>query len=485
MNNLLQKNYPFLILIILVFITRFAFLSYPAEVVFDEVHFGKYVSAYFTHEYYFDIHPPLGKMLIAGFAKISGFSAGFDFNQIGENFDAKDLFILRFLPALLGSLIPLLIYLFLKKMGLSTKTTFLGAFMIIFDNALLTQSKFILLDIFLLFFGFSSLYFFLKSRKENTTKKSLLLFLTSIILATFSLSIKWTGLSFLGIITLVFLIDSFIKFFQFKFFQAEISLKAKLFNWVNFKEAIIKLFILILIPFIIYYLIFWLHFQILYKSGQGDAFMSSQFQKTLIGNKIQQNELPLSNWQKFIELNKSMYQYNVLIKATHPDSSKWYQWPIDQKPIWYWTKNENNKVANIYLFGNPVIWWTVLAGVIFSLFAVFLKKIRQKLPPVFFILLLGYFANILPYILIKRVAFLFHYLPSFILGILIISILYEKIFAPFLINKISKKYELLFYSGFLLLCFLVFIILLPLNYGFFIPSSGVLHDFYNNFIKFL
>ena len=33
-----------------------------------------------------------------------------------------------------------------------------------------------------------------------------------------------------------------------------------------------------------------------------------------------------------------MYFYNSTLKATHPYSSKWYQWPLNKRPIWYWSK---------------------------------------------------------------------------------------------------------------------------------------------------
>ena len=54
---MLKKSWPFLLLAVLSFTVHFAFLSYPAQVVFDEVHFGKFVAGYFTHQYFFDIHP--------------------------------------------------------------------------------------------------------------------------------------------------------------------------------------------------------------------------------------------------------------------------------------------------------------------------------------------------------------------------------------------------------------------------------------------
>jgi len=96
-----KKSWPFLLLAVLSFTIHFAFLSYPAQVVFDEVHFGKFVAGYFTHQYYFDIHPPLGKLLIAGIAKIAGVNPVFGFEKIGDNIPGATLFWLRFLPAFL------------------------------------------------------------------------------------------------------------------------------------------------------------------------------------------------------------------------------------------------------------------------------------------------------------------------------------------------------------------------------------------------
>ena len=108
MTCFLKSFWPFILLIILSFSLHFAFLSYPAQVVFDETHFGKFVAAYFTGQYYFDIHPPLGKLLIAGFAKLNGLNpASFGFEHIGQAGAEKMFFILRFLPALFGSLFPL------------------------------------------------------------------------------------------------------------------------------------------------------------------------------------------------------------------------------------------------------------------------------------------------------------------------------------------------------------------------------------------
>ena len=360
----LRKNLPLFILLIFAFSTRFLFLSYPAEVVFDEVHFGKFVSAYSTGKYYFDIHPPLGKLMIAGFAKIFGFQGNFDpstssgqvFAKIGEVLDEKSLFILRFLPALTGALFVLLIYLLILAFAASRKIAFFGAFLILFDNAFLVESKFILVDTFLLFFGFLSFYLFVLARKQTLLRHQMLFYSSSAISVGLTFSIKWTGLSFLPIY-LLFIVWSLFKNFK-------------------FREFFLKLAIFTIIPFFIYISIFAIHFELLPKSGPGNNFMSPSFQKTLQENSVSQDIKPLGFWGKFTELNKVMFLASATLKTGHQDASKWYQWPFDKKPIWYWTHSTSsgqaqNQVANIYLLGNPMVWWSVTVSFLLILLSLF------------------------------------------------------------------------------------------------------------------
>ena len=59
------------------FCLHFVALAYPREVIFDEVHFGKFVTAYCcTGERFFDIHPPHAKLLVAGVAWVGGYRGG-------------------------------------------------------------------------------------------------------------------------------------------------------------------------------------------------------------------------------------------------------------------------------------------------------------------------------------------------------------------------------------------------------------------------
>jgi dolichyl-phosphate-mannose-protein mannosyltransferase len=448
----MKKCIPLIVLLVLSLFVHFFFLSHPAEVVFDEVHFGKFVSAYFTHAYYFDIHPPLGKLLIAGFAKIFGYQGNLDFLQIGEAFSAHALFVLRFLPALFGALLPLLVYKLFGTFGISKKTAFLGGLLVIFDNALLVQSKFILVDIFFILFGITSLYFYFFAKNSGSFPR----YIFSAIFAGLALSVKWTALSFLGIIFVVI----FAEFLKNK--NSVILLK--------------KFAIFCSIPFFIYIFSFAVHFSLLGKTGAGDAFMSQAFQKTLEGNKIGTDVRSLSFWGKFIELNKAMYIYNASITAKHQDGSKFYEWPLMKKPIWYWAKNFEGKFSNIYLLPNPVVWIAAGFSIILSIILLTISKFRKRLQPWIYLFVLGYFVNILPFILVGRVTFLYHYLPSLIFGILMVCLIWDKVLPD---NKISK----FFYIFFIFLIFIAFFVLSPLSYGF--SVSAGMHKFYDILVAIL
>jgi len=462
MKNIIKKSWPFLVLAVLAFIVHFVFLSHPAQVVFDEVHFGKFVGAYFTGKYYFDIHPPLGKLMIAGFAKLADVNPAFDFDHIGEAIPSNVLFSLRFLPAFFGAIFVLSIAWLAYLISRSKITALIAGFLILIDNAILVQSKFILVDIFLLFFeALTFCFFFLYQRQKTFSAKWFIYLILTGISFGLAISIKWTGLATIGIIGLVLLAKFFSKKLtgyltgqsnSWSIDQLKKNLRQKLL------ESAADFIVIASLGFIIYTLPFAVHFNLLTKPGPGDAFMNWEFQQELKYGRANISP-PLSFWQKFIELNKTMYKANAGITATHPYSSRWYGWPLDNKPVYYWhgstPDNPNFASAAIYLIGNPLLWGLCTTIIIIFLFKLLTKKSRQNLSPAAYILLLGYFANLLPFIFIKRVAFLYHYLPSLVFAILLTSL--------FLTSLWPKKKLVLF--SILGAILVVFLILTPLSYG--------------------
>ena len=147
--------------------TRMLRLESPNNVVFDEMHYGKYASLYLKNTFFFDSNPPLGKMIIAFAGYLAGFDGKFSFDKIGQEypheiplFALRLVFVLlifffvsssisRFVPALCGSLLTPTVYLIMTELGLSYYAGGLAAFMVLFGKTLETL-LFIIVDLILL-----------------------------------------------------------------------------------------------------------------------------------------------------------------------------------------------------------------------------------------------------------------------------------------------------------------------------------------------
>jgi hypothetical protein len=64
-----------LTLFVLACITRYYGIWYPNSIVFDEIHFGGFVRDYDIGTYFFDIHPPLGKLTLLWLGNLLGYDA--------------------------------------------------------------------------------------------------------------------------------------------------------------------------------------------------------------------------------------------------------------------------------------------------------------------------------------------------------------------------------------------------------------------------
>ncbi len=406
-----------LVLIILATATRFFLFGYPKQIVFDEVYFAQFVSHYFDQSYYFDIHPPLAKLIMAGVASLAGKHPSITFQYTADGTPYTDNFyvLLRGIVSVFGIFLPLVLYAFLKKLFKNRWIAFIGGLLVIFDNALLAQSRFVLTDMFLLVFGIAGLWGILAYREaEPHTRKRISAFILGSLGLAAAASVKWTGLVFSGVAGYIFLYDAIVQK-----------------TWKMFFKRIIGLGAII---FVVYTSIMTYNLSLLPYSGPGDDFMSPAFQKTLIGTADSLNPAihPLSLPQKLIELNKEMYTASSGITATHPYGSKWYTWPFMVRPIYLWNEQFTTDImARIYLLGNPAIWWlgtlTMAIASIWVLGTLFKKKKHETFFAIS-ILVVGFWGNLLPYIFITRVAFLYHYFPSLLMAIGVLSFMLWRTF---------------------------------------------------------
>ncbi len=413
-------------------------LGVPREVIFDEVHFGKFVTAYCcTHERFFDIHPPHGKLLIAGTARILGYKGGFDFDHIGEPYGAVSPLPLRFFSALMGILLPLIFYAFLRQLRVSQLFSFLGGLAIVFDNAILVQTRIIALDGLLLAATFGALAAYLLADRFSGWK-TWLMFISSGALAGIAAGTKFTGLAalaLLGVLVFVRVCSTF--------FPRILHLRGVTEGYSSeVGRGFLRGLVIFLAAFIIYIAGWWLHFACLTQPGPGDAW-----------------GVPSGNfWQDTVKLHKTMLSANYNLTATHPDESPWWSWPVMLTSIFYWSGTSGEV---IYFLGNPVVWWGTTVLFLWAFFLARREVWRRGWIP-----LAGFLVAMLPLIRVPRALFLYHYLTPLLFSLAFGLVWLDQVTR----NKKKEIRKKIVVAGAVLLVG-GFVLFSPLTYGFQVSSA--------------
>ncbi|XP_076220621.1 protein O-mannosyltransferase rt isoform X2 [Nomia melanderi] len=265
-----------IILLISGIVTRLYRLEEPRSIVFDELHYGKYVGLYMRRTFFFDSHPPFGKQLISVIAYLAGFDGQFKFDTIGSSYaDNVPLFALRLVPALCGSFLIPTAYHLILELGLKQWTAALAGILLLFDNALLTQSRFILMESILMQFSLFGLICIMKFRKVMDQPMTLSWWIwlsLGIANLTCALCVKYVGLY--SLILALFLIASD--------YWTLIPRKS-LSSTVLYIHLIIRIIVIVGVICTVYLTIFYIHLSILSKAGPHDSVMTSAFQASLEG----------------------------------------------------------------------------------------------------------------------------------------------------------------------------------------------------------
>ncbi|KAK8200760.1 Dolichyl-phosphate-mannose--protein mannosyltransferase 2 [Zalaria obscura] len=283
-NSLLQTldSYePFIAPIVftaLAFFTRMWKIGLSNIVTWDEAHFGKFGSHYLKREFYFDVHPPLGKMLVGLSGWLANYNGSFEFKS-GETYpEDLNYTFMRVFNAAFGALCVPLAYYTARELNFRRQTVWLITMMVLFENSYTTISRFILLDSMLLFFTFTTVLCwarFHKLQKESFGVQWFLwLVLTGLSIGCVC-SVKWVGMFGTALVGLYTIEDLWNKFGDLRIKKVELG-----------AHLGFRVIGLIVIPMIVYMFSFWLHFLILENSGPGDAQMSSLFQANLKGTEV-------------------------------------------------------------------------------------------------------------------------------------------------------------------------------------------------------
>jgi dolichyl-phosphate-mannose-protein mannosyltransferase len=427
---------PLLILLLLSAAVRLPGLSHPGSVVFDEVHFGSFASAYCcNHEYFFDPHPPHAKLLIAGVARLLGYRGGPAFDHIGESYGEISPVPLRLAPALAGTLLPLIIFGVLRQLGADRAAAFFGGLLLVFDNALTIHTRIIGLDTILLAATFGALSLYLAAEQATTARRRVLLSFLAGCAAGLAAGTKFTGLAIIGLIGLCLVLR---------------ILPGK--NRAGIGQTLGQAGGLLAGATLVYLMGWALHFALLSKPGPGDIWG------------VPTGKLATD----IIQIHGKMFSAHANLSESHPYGSPWWSWPLMRRPVYFW--NAPDAGARMYAVGNPVVWWggtlmfvVVLVNLLLARVTDFASQaIAGRQRPRFWLPIVAFVAAYAPLADVSRVLFMYHYFTPLIFSLMLVVLWLD--YAGWTHGDSLLRQRASYYLVIAALV-LSFVLLTPLTYG--------------------
>lgn len=340
---------------------------------FDEIYHGR-TGYEFVHKLsvYETTHPPLGKDFIALGILIFGMT-GFGW---------------RFFGTLCGGLMLPVLYLLVRRLSRSRGIAAFAGALLAFDFMRYSQSRIATIDSYVVLFILLSglcMVWYCQSVLEKGVCRSVLPMALGGVAFGLGAAAKWTGLyAGVGLAILYFAVLWLRRRQKQPGFGREVTVA--LAGGVAFY---------VVVPFAIYlasYLPYWLR-----DPG-----------------------FDLSAWW---QCQVTMFNYHTTLEATHPYQSAWYTWPVDWRPVWYYYRSENGLYASISGMINPLVCWLSTAAVIYT----GVQAVRRKASAAQLAALLLYFTQLLPWVLVERCTFLYHYFPSLVFAIALLALAVEQL----------------------------------------------------------
>ncbi|ODV83334.1 glycosyltransferase family 39 protein [[Candida] arabinofermentans NRRL YB-2248] len=262
--------------------SRLALIDFPSSVVSDELRLGSLINAYIRGEYFVDSHPPLVKLIYSAVAQLLHYNGSFPFTQVGQSYTIgySELLVpyvaLRGVSAFCGVGLTLLTYKILRTCGVRHYVALFGGFLTTFENSLITQSRFFLLDAPTLFFMSMAVSMIKTTDVSKTFSKSWFKAVIGGGLGiAFTISSKWIGFYLMIWVGIVVLKRVWLMI-------GDLSLS----RGFIIKYSITKLIVWVIMPSIVYLSIFAIHVSLLPFVGPGYHFMTPEYQHSLIGNHL-------------------------------------------------------------------------------------------------------------------------------------------------------------------------------------------------------
>ena len=370
--------------------------TYENSMYFDEIYHARtgyeHAHSLYTYE---TTHPPLGKVFMSWCIDLMGMTP----------------FAWRFAGTVTGILMIPAIYLLAMQLMKRTRWASLSALLLTADCMHFTQTRIATIDSFpvlfmMVMFLFMARWMQMSFYHQKLWKTLVPLFFSGVFMGL-AIASKWIGCyGAVGLAVLFF--SRFITLYKQSVYAKRYRNEDPAFaraadsfvqNGAATLAACVVFFVIV--PLAIYCLSY-----IPYLSASGEV------------------KLNLKTFERIWNAQVTMFEYHKNLVATHYFSSPWYEWPLIIKPMWYYSAAfpAMGKASTIMAFGNPAVWWT---GLVAILFVLGYSAYRNALPMLRVtcgrddaydrampVIAVGFLSAYLPWVLVSRLTFIYHYFAS-------------------------------------------------------------------------
>lgn len=346
---------------------------------FDEIYHARTAYEFIHHlDIYEWTHPPLGKLIIS----------------LGIMLFGMCPFGWRAAGTVVGILMVPIIYIFAKRMFKHSWLALITCVLFTFDFMHFAQTRIATIDVYVTFFIMLMYYFMYRysqmSFYDTPLSKTLAPLAFSGIFMGLGIASKWTGVYAGAGLAVIFFAVLARRYREYRYALQNphgttdgISHDAVT---ASFKPYMIKTIawccvFFIAVPVIIYFCAY------------------IPYMMTPSGNGL----------KTIFENAESMYTYHAktVLGSEHPYSSRWYQWPVMYRPIWFYSGKISSELKEgISSFGNPAVWWIGIPAFIYLIYHTAVHRDRKSA-----FLAVAYLAQYLPWVPISRLTFIYHYFP--------------------------------------------------------------------------
>ena len=397
-----------ILILLLATLLRFPMLQYPAETVFDEPIYSDFAMLSLQAHPFFDIHPPLARILFTEIVARTDYDPSTATIITTPDFAPHAFLDFPYIPlrttvAFFGTLLPLLLYGISRLLGATPRWAGLVALFVVIDPAFIVYSRAILPDTILLAVEMGALLAALAAVQSETTRGKVGFALLAALALGAAVSIKWIALSIVGVVGLLYLFHR---------------------RW----KTILATGVVMAGVYVFVFASFVLYFP---NGGKADPVLLTYdvpYVTTL--------EFPADpTWGTAVrflpELHRTMWRANTdpETSARLPETPTALSWPVAKVSMLGWWSGVEQ---SIMLKGNTLLYPVTFFLFLFEIGWIIARYRTTKHWPVGIMettLVIGYFGNYLPFFLIERSMFLYHYFSAFLLLLLLIPFVVPRVIA--------------------------------------------------------